>query len=103
MITYEVNLDVDAALRTRYLVWLRAHVDEMLRFEGFGSAVIEGVVEPLPADGRFRLSVRYHVRDQACLDDYLTHHAPSMRADGLANFADGFRAHRRILRPLDAG
>ena len=99
MITYEVNLDIDAALREAYLAWLQTHVEQMLRFDGFEAASIEEVLDPTAASGRFALCVRYQVRDQASLDDYLTHHAPRMREDGIARFADGFKATRRILRP----
>ena len=98
MIGYEVNLEVDARLRGDYLAWLQAHVDEMLRFDGFVSARIEEVIEPAPATGRFALCVRYQVRDMASLEDYFAHHAARMRDDGIARFGDGFRASRRVLR-----
>ena len=73
-------------------------VEQMLRFDGFEAASIEEVIDPAAASGRFALCVRYQVRDQASLDDYLTHHAPRMREDGIARFADGFKATRRILQ-----
>ncbi len=98
MITYEVNLEVDVHLREDYLAWLQTHVDEMLRFDGFKTAVIEEVIDPAAAPGRFALCVRYRVRDQACLDDYFAQHAARMREDGVARFGDGFKATRRILR-----
>lgn len=99
MITYEVNLDIDASLRADYIAWLQTHVEEMLHFDGFASVVIEQVVEPSPAPGRFALCLRYRVRDAACLDDYLSRHAPRMREEGLSRFGDGVHAHRRVLRP----
>lgn len=102
MIIYEVNLDIDARLRVDYLAWLHAHVGEMLGFDGFQTGVIEEVIEPSAAAGRFALCVRYQVRDQASLDDYLALHAPRMRDEGLARFGEGFRANRRVLRALPA-
>ncbi|MBE2210753.1 MAG: DUF4286 family protein [Xanthomonadaceae bacterium] len=100
MIVYEVNLEIDAALRDAYLPWLQAHVAEMLRFDGFAAATIEHVVDPAPAAGRFALCVRYRVRDQACLDDYFARHSARMREDGIARFGDGFSATRRVLMPI---
>lgn len=100
MITYEVNLDIDVRLRDDYLAWLRAHVDEMLAFDGFESVVIEEVLDPASTAGRFILCVRYQVHGQANLDDYFAHHAPRMREDGIARFGDGFKATRRVLQPL---
>lgn len=100
MIIYEVNLDVDGELRSAYLPWLQDHVTQMLQFDGFESATIESVTDPAAAEGRFAVCVRYRVRDMACLEDYLSAHAPRMRADGMARFGDGFRATRRILATL---
>lgn len=100
MITYEVNLDVDTRLRVDYLAWLRRHVGEMLKFDGFQTGLIEEVIEPAAAAGRICLCVRYQVRDQASLDDYLARHAARMREDGLARFGDGFSASRRVLHAL---
>jgi Domain of unknown function (DUF4286) len=46
--------------------------------------------------------VQYTLVDAAALDGYLREHAPRLRADGVARFGDGFRAHRRILREAGA-
>jgi hypothetical protein len=43
------------------------------------------------------LCVQYTLVDASALDAYLREHAPRLRADGVARFGDGFRAHRRIL------
>ena len=51
MTLYEVNLQVDVALRDDYLIWLRAHVREMLAFDGFIDATLADVSEPAPAPG----------------------------------------------------
>lgn len=98
MIVYEVNLEIDTALRGDYLPWLQAHVAEMLHIEGFMSATVEEVLEPAPPPVCFALCVRYQLRDESCLHHYLTHHAAAMRRDGIKRFGNGFRAHRRILR-----
>ncbi len=101
MIAYEVYLMVDDALRGDYLAWLRAHIGEMLAFEGFVDATLAEVTEPAPPPGRFALCVRYRVRDAASLQAYFDRHAPRMRAEGIARFGDGFSARRRILQLID--
>lgn len=101
MTLYEVNLQVDVALRDDYLIWLRAHVREMLAFDGFIDATLADVSEPAPAPGCFALCVRYCVRDAASLQAYFDQHAPRMRAEGIARFGDGFSTSRRILTLLD--
>ena len=100
MITYEVNLEVAAALRAEYLAWLQAHVAEILRLDGFEAAMIEEVTDPAPPVGYFALCVRYRVRDAAHLQAYFDQHAARMRAEGIARFGQGFRAQRRVLQPL---
>ena len=100
MITYEVNLEVAAALRAEYLAWLQAHVAEILRLDGFEAAMIEEDNDPAPPTGHFALCVRYRVRDATHLQAYFDQHAACMRAEGIARFGEGFRAHRRVLQPL---
>jgi hypothetical protein len=99
-IVYEVNVDLDAAIELDYRAWLDAHVREILALPGFTGARIFDVVEPQPDTGRVALCVQYALRDAAALDAYLRDHAPRLRADGVARFGDGFRAHRRVLRDV---
>ena len=35
MIIYEVNLSIDTALETSFIAWLKTHINEMLKFDGF--------------------------------------------------------------------
>lgn len=98
MIVYEVNLEIDAGIATEYRRWLDAHVAEVLALPGFTGARILEVLEPAGPATRIALCVQYLLLDAAALDSYLRVHAPRLRADGVARFGDGFRAHRRILR-----
>lgn len=97
---YEVSLDVDAAIATEYLAWLRAHIDGICALPGFLGADLHEVNEPAPAAGRIALCVRYRLRDAAALEAYLREHAPRMRADGLARFGGKFEASRRVMRVM---
>jgi hypothetical protein len=100
MVIYEVNVTVDPEVADAYIAWLGPHVEEVLRLPGFlearwydRKAADEGTV-----DGeKVLISVHYLVRDRASLDDYLAHHAPRLREDGLRRFPDRFTANRRIL------
>ncbi len=96
-VIYEVNLEVDAAVRDDYRAWLQDHVAEILALPGFTRAKVFEVLDPLPSAGRFGLCVQYTLKDRAALDDYLRDHAPRLRADGVARFGDRFQATRRIL------
>ena len=94
-VIYEVNLEADADIADPFDTWLRDHIADMLQFEGFRSAEI--LDDPSAPAGRIRRIVQYRLRNQAALDDYLTNHAPHMRAHGIARFGDRFTAERRVL------
>lgn len=106
MIIYEVNLIVDPATGDEFEHWLRNHVQEMLGFEGFGSAEIfsqaPGDVVDGDPDKRY-WTVQYRIRDRSSLDNYLTEHAQRMRNEGLMKFPGQFSASRRILIPTRQG
>ncbi len=95
---YEVNLDLDAAIRDEYLGWLSAHMREICALPGFVGAHLWEVDAPAADSGRVSLCVQYTLRDAAALEAYLREHAPRLRAEGEARFGGRFRASRRVLR-----
>lgn len=102
MVVYEVNIDIDPAIRAEYLAWLRPHVDEILALPGFSGADVFEVVDPACDDGWIGICTQYRLADRAALDAYLREHAPRLRADGVARFGDRMRGRRRVLAPLAA-
>jgi hypothetical protein len=99
-VVYEVNLDLEAAIRADYLAWLEAHVAEILALPGFTAAQILEVTEPAAAPGRASLCVQYRLTGQDALDVYLAEQAPRLRAEGMARFGGRFTASRRVLATL---
>jgi heme-degrading monooxygenase HmoA len=99
MIVYVVDLEVDEAIASGYLLWLRAHVREMLELPGFEGAQIFERLEPsLTTDGK-AYSVHYRLRDREAFEAYLREHAPRMRSAG-ARFGAQVHATRGLLKPL---
>jgi hypothetical protein len=94
-VLYEVSLEADAEIAGPFDTWLRDHIADMLQFDGFRSAEI--LDDPAAPPGRVRRVVQYRLRDALALDDYLTNHAPRMRAQGVARFGGRFTAERRVL------
>jgi hypothetical protein len=99
-VIYEVNIDLDAAIRTDYLAWLATHMREIRALPGFTGAAVFEVIDPPAAAGRAALCVQYRLVDQAALDTYLRDHAPRLRAEGVARFGGRFQASRRVLAGL---
>ena len=100
---YEVNLDLDAAIRGEYLDWLAAHVAEICALPGFLGAQVLEVADPPAQAGRVTLCVQYRLTGPQALGVYLAEHAPRMRAEGQARFGDRFSASRRVLAPVQEG
>ena len=99
-VIYEVNLFVRRAIEREYRDWLDAHIREILALPGFVSAELFEVIDPAPAADEFALCTRYHLRDEAALENYFREHAPLLRADGVARFGDNFRAERRVMQTV---
>lgn len=97
-VVYEVNIDLDAAVEAEYRAWLVGHVDEILALPGFIDARVSDVVDPAAAPGRIAICMHYRLHDAAALQDYFEHHAPRLRADGIARFGGRFNATRRVLQ-----
>jgi hypothetical protein len=94
-ITYEVALAPDPEILGEFEAWLEYHVDEMLALPGFLGAHIHKAEDP--DTGTELRVVRYELENRAALERYLHEFAPRMRAEGLARFANRFRASRRIV------
>ncbi len=96
MIIYEVNLSIESALESAFIPWLKTHMDEMLKFDGFIDASLFMDVESDHAAKNW--VVQYKVESMAHLEDYFNLHANRMRQEALDRFCDGFTATRRILK-----
>ena len=95
MLLYEVNIQVDADAAEEMAVWMKAHIREMLGFDGFASAT--WYFHDPDADGRQQWSIHYHVAGWKHLNDYFERHAAAMRQEGVDHFGGRFSANRRVL------
>src|SRR5688572_790768 len=96
MVIYEVNLNINNDIYQDYYKWLLEHVEQILKFDGFKKAEI-GLIEHDGSDGQKRIRVSYVISAYHDLENYLTYHAPSMRADSIEKFGTQFSASRRII------
>lgn len=94
-IIYEVNLEIQPAIREEFSAWLPGHVERMLTLPGFIDAAIE--TEERAADALPVFCVRYRLESRQALEDYFENHAADMRREGIDRFGERFRATRRIL------
>ena len=93
MIIYEVNCLVDKDISEAFQEWLPGHVREILKLDGFISAETFQIQEDgqLSARGNsIGISVRYYLKDDNALNNYLDHHAERLRQ----------RRHRSVCRSI---
>jgi hypothetical protein len=103
MFIYEVNLTVEEAVATEYSTWLREHIREMLKLDGFEAAawyIRSDDTDELPdgddpVDPR-QWTIHYQVDSRAHLQSYFDTHAARMRSQG-ERFSDHVTADRRVL------
>ena len=95
MVIYEVNVSIDNKIYADYYRWLIPHVKDILKIEGFTQAEISK--ETIEQDQFTQLTIRYELKSEADLENYLQNHASTLRADAKARFGDYFTITRRIL------
>ncbi len=83
-VSYTVTATLpDEPTRDRFLAWLfPGHTGDVLK-AGASSACVVRIDDPARP---IRVQARYTFANPAALDDYLTRHAPRLRAQGLAAF-----------------
>ncbi len=96
MVIYEVNLAIDDEIYTKFRLWLKEHVTEMLQFPGFMQA---SIFKPEIDDASVqkKLTIQYQLKNRDDLEKYFSEFAAKMREDGIKRFSDKFSATRRVF------
>jgi hypothetical protein len=95
MVLYEVNVVVAAEVAAAYAAWLQDHIRQIVALDGFEGATW-WAHEPTD-EGWCRWAVQYRLRDRTALEQYLAHHAPALRQEGIDRFGGYFTAERRVM------
>lgn len=94
MTTYEITATVRADISADYERYMRErHIPDLLATGAFHAASFATA-----GPGRYR--IRYEARDRTALDRYLDEHAPRLRAEFDAHFADGVTLAREIWESI---
>lgn len=99
MVIYEVNLKIANNIYNEYMKWLKNHVNEMIKFDGFKHVEI-GLVREETEKSHKNVRVAYGIDSEKHLDTYFLQHAENMRADAVAKFGDQFSATRRVITDI---
>ena len=92
MLIYEVKLElIDKTIYSSFLFWLKEHISEMLKFQGFEKAdLINKFLQ------KNVIIVKYYISSEKDLNNYMQNHAEKMRFEGLKLFKNSFKASRKI-------
>lgn len=103
MLLYEVNLTVAPDIANEYSAWLREHIREVLKVDGFEAAAwyVRGeggddIPDGDDVQGPRSWTIHYQVRDANALKAYFDGPAERLRGDG-ANYQEHIEIDRRIL------
>ena len=92
MLIYEVKLELtDKTIYSSFLFWLKEHISEMLKFQGFEKADL--IDEFLQKD---ILTVKYYVLSEEDLNSYIDNYSKQMRDKGIKLFKNSFKASRKV-------
>ncbi|MGI9276519.1 MAG: DUF4286 family protein [Endozoicomonas sp.] len=100
MIVYEVNCLVNQSIFEKFKEWLPSHIKLLLAIEGFISAETYQILEDdqlSRKNNTLGISIRYYLKDEKTLSNYIKNHAEKLRKEGKDQFGSQFTAYRRVL------
>jgi Domain of unknown function (DUF4286) len=100
MIIYNVTINVDESIHDEWLIWIKAHIPQVLATGKFTEAKLTKVLVDEELGGT-TYSVQYRAKSREDLDNYYKFDADKLRNDGLAKFADKMLAFRTELEIVD--
>lgn len=102
-VIYEVNLEIQKEYAEDYMNWLRPHMMDMLKFEGFISGTISDFerVKEYNDPSIVAKVVTYRVRSREDLQKYFDYGATKMRGQATNKFKGKFKAWRRVIAPKE--
>ncbi|NOY47282.1 MAG: DUF4286 family protein [Chlorobi bacterium] len=100
MIIYNVTINVDESIHDEWLIWIKAHIPQVLATGKFTDAKLTKVLVDEELGGT-TYSVQYRAKSREDLDNYYKFDADKLRNEGLAKFADKILAFRTELEIVD--
>ncbi len=100
MIIYNVTINVDQSIHDEWLIWIKAHIPQVLATGKFTDAKLTKVLVDEELGGT-TYSVQYRAKSREDLDNYYKFDANKLRNEGLAKFADKMLAFRTELEIID--
>lgn len=101
MVIYEVNIRVNNNIYNQYMDWLKNHLQDMLKIDGFNHVNVYNNCENNKLNSTKMVVVQYEVESLTKLQDYFNHQAQKMRSATLELFGDSIQINRRVLEAIE--
>src|SRR3954468_3508188 len=100
MIVYSVTIEIEAAVESDWLDWVKGgHVPDVIRTGCFSDCHIHKVIGSEPANPTYVLQYRCLSIEQ--YHRYRDNFAPALQKDHRGRFAGHFRASRQLLEEIE--
>ncbi len=97
MIIYNVTINIDESVHDQWLNWMQTkHIQDVLNTGCFTSARLVKVLVDEDMGG-VTYSAQYFAPSREALEDYKENHAPNLKDEGMALFADKMLTFRTDL------
>jgi len=99
MIIYNVTINVDESIHDDWLIWIKAHIQDVLATGKFKEAKLTKVLVDEELEG-VTYSIQYRAHSRESLDAYYNEDAERLRNDNLKRFGDktmSFRTELEII------
>jgi quinol monooxygenase YgiN len=93
MVEYEVTITISSDILDEYIKWLKEHIEDMLKIDGFISSKYYRV----DVLDKHIVCVRYLVQSKKHLQNYIDNQSKAMRSSFKEEFKDKFEISRRVL------
>ncbi len=101
MIVYNVTIKITHAIHDDWLSWLQeVHVPEVMQTGCFTRTVILRLLEVDDTEGP-TYTIQYFAESKALYNNYIEHHAGSMRQKSFDKWGDQFIAFRSVMQVVN--
>ena len=100
MYIYNVTINIDESVHDEWLLWIKAHIPQVLATGKFEKATLTRVLVEEDMGG-VTYSIQYRALSREALDAYYREDANTLRQDGLKKFADKMLAFRTELQIIE--
>lgn len=96
MIIYIVTISIEPSIHNKWLVWIKNHINEVLKTKRFTKAIFTKVLTDDIAQ-EITYSIQYYAKSNSDLEAYIEKDSIALKLDGVNKFGNQMLAFRTKL------